>query len=201
MNLLFSNYCSCLKHCGGMIWLHETLDLTPALLRKKSSRDSFSVPPRASYHGHKVNNSVSLFQPGHPVRNTSLLTGPIKEIQTFRIYGSLVQMSCSLVSRRALLSIQWDLGWCGGRAVPEEGEWWENLRAGVASLPLSFSKCSVPQCPSSWVFTEGQAEERECQFHILTEGGLNIWSMVGRAAMISGTAIASALTDLWGRQG
>lgn len=86
--------------------MHETLDLTPALLRKKSNRDSFSVPPRASYYGHKVNNSLSPFQPGHPVRNTSLLTGPIKEIQACRIYGSLVQMSCSLVSRWVLLSIQ-----------------------------------------------------------------------------------------------
>lgn len=146
MNLLFSNYCSCLKHCGGMIWLHEPLALTP-LVRKKSIRGSFSVPPRASCYGHKINNSISPFQPGHPIRNTSLLTGPIKEIQTLRIYGNLVHMSCSLVSRWVLLSIQWDLGRCGG-----EGRCCECLQGlGLHHWHRALVKaasCSVPAAES-----------------------------------------------------
>lgn len=194
MNLLFSNYCSCLKHCGGMIWLHETLDLTPALLRKKSSRDSFSVPPWAT-------KLISPFQPGHPVRNTSLLTGPVKEIQTFRIYGSLVQMNRSPVSRWVLLSIQWGLGWCGGRAVPGEGECWEYLwELGLHHCHWALVNAVSHSVPAAESLLRA-SKERECQFHILIEGGFNISSMVGRAAMISGTAIASALTDLWGRKG
>lgn len=36
---------------------------------------------------------------------------------------------------------------------------------------------------------------------LFSRGGIHTRSMVGRAAMISGTAVASALTDLWGRKG
>lgn len=122
--------------------MHEPLDLTP-LVRKKSIRGSFSVPPRASYYGHKINNSMSPFQPGRPVRNTSLLTGPIKEIQTLRIYGSLVQMSCSLVSRWVLLSIQWDLGQCGGGAVTAV-----NVSEGWGCIIGTAVSCSNPAAES-----------------------------------------------------
>lgn len=156
MNLLFSHYCSCLKHCGGMIWVHEPLDLIPALVRAKSIRGSFYVPPRASYNGCKVNNSISHFQPGHPLRDTSFLTGPIKEIQTLGTDGSLVEMSCSLVRRWVLLSIQWGLGKWGGAVAGGCCEFLWGL-----GLHHWYRVLVIVSNSSSWVFTEGQTEERE----------------------------------------
>lgn len=117
---------------------------------KNNIRGSSSVPPEASCYGHKVNNSISPFQPGHPVRNTSLLTGPLQEIQTLRLDGSLVQMSCSPVSRWVLLSIQWGLGQRGGGAVPGrccECLWGPGLRHWHRAL-VNVVSCSLPAAES-----------------------------------------------------
>lgn len=114
------------------------------------------VPPWASYNGCKVNNSISHFQPGHPLRDTSFLTGPIKEIQTLGTDGSLVEMSCSLVRRWVLLSIQWGLGKWGGAVAGGCCEFLWGL-----GLHHWYRVLVIVSNSSSWVFTEGQTEERE----------------------------------------
>lgn len=122
--------------------MHEPLDLTPALVRKKSIIGSSSVPPQASYCGHKVNNSVSAFQPEHPVRNTSLLTGPIKEIQTLRIDGSLVQMCCSPSSETwGSVEEELSLGDCHESVQGPGLHHWHRALLNVVS-------CSVPAAES-----------------------------------------------------